>query len=270
MDDNTRKLQLKLLELMKILHEVCTKNNINYYMLGGTMLGAIRHQGFIPWDDDMDIGIPRKDYEKLLALPQIEWPEHIHIKTAKNSQDLIFPYSKIMNKNTTLVEERLDGILGGIYIDIFPLDGAGNSSFTEKMSYYKFYWKQGLLYNNQDHGTKKSLPRRVVQWYARKQDVKKLFNSADKCMKSIDYNKSKIIGNFAGAWGIKEFMPKEYLGTPTLYKFEDSVFYGAENSDAYLTSLYGDYMKLPPIEKRKSHHNFKYLDLSTPYLNYKK
>lgn len=224
MDKNTRALQAKLLELMKMLHEVCVKNEINYYMLGGTMLGAVRHQAFIPWDDDMDIGLPRKDYDKLLSLPQSEWPNYVHIKTPTNSIDLIFSYSKLMNKNTTLVEDRLDGIVGGIYIDIFPLDGAGNSYFKAKKHYYMFYWKQGLLYNNQDYGTKKTFARRVVQWYARKRNVNKLFNSAEKCQRSIEYDKSIFVGNFSGSWGLKEIMHKEYMGIPTIYQFEDALF----------------------------------------------
>lgn len=270
MDNLTRELQLKLLELMKIFHNVCECNNIKYYMLGGTMLGAIRHEGFIPWDDDMDVGLPRQDYERLLSLPQKKWPKHIHIKTPKNSKDLIFPYSKIMDKSTTLVEDRLDGIVEGIYIDIFPLDGAGNTFFSAKLMYYLFYWKQGLLYNNQDHGIKETTLRRLIQRYARKRNVIKLYRNVEKWMTKKDYYKSSIIGNYAGAWGLREFMPKEYLGTPTLYKFEDANFYGCENADAYLKSLYGDYNKLPPLDKRKSHHNIKYLNLELPYSEYNK
>lgn len=268
MTNSTRVLQLKLLELMKMFHNVCECNNIQYFMLGGTMLGAVRHKGFIPWDDDMDVGLPRQDYERVLSLPQSEWPDHVYIKTPDNSKDLIFPYSKIMDKNTTLIEDRLDGIVGGIYIDIFPLDGAGNSFFSAKMRYFLFYLKQGLLYYNQDHGTEKTILRRVFQKYARMQNVKKLYSSATKWMTKADYHHSLIIGNYPGAWRIREFMPREYMGTPTLYKFEDTKFYGPENFDAYLKSLYGDYMKLPPLDKRLSHHNIKYVDLQTPFSKY--
>jgi lipopolysaccharide cholinephosphotransferase len=268
MGNSTRDLQLKLLELMKIFHDVCERNNLQYFMLGGTMLGAVRHKGFILWDDDMDVGLPRKDYEKILYLHKKEWPEHIYIKTPMNSKDLIFPYAKIMDKNTTLVEGCLGGIVGGIFIDVFPLDGAGNSILSAKIRYYMSYWKQGLLYYNQDNDTEETIIRRLLQKYAKKHDPLKLYKSVVKSMTKIDYYKSLIIGNYSGAWGIKEFIPRIHMGTPTLYEFEDAKFFGPENADAYLKSLYGDYMKLPPLNKRISHHNFKYIDLQTPFSKY--
>jgi len=265
-----RELQLKLLEMMDVFHNVCEKHEIRYFMLGGTMLGAVRHKGFIPWDDDMDVGLPRVDYERLLKLSKSEWPENIIIKTPYNSMDLIFPYSKIINTSTTLVEDRLDGIIEGIYIDIFPLDGAGNSWKHAKARYWGYYWKQGLLYNNQDHGMKRTLPRRLVQRYARSQNVKKLYLNLEKWMKAVSYDKSSIIGNYAGAWGLKEFMPKNTMEIPVLYEFENLKFYGSNDAHGYLTSLYGDYMKLPPLEKRKSHHNFLYINLKQPFEEYRK
>lgn len=269
MENSTREIQLKLLELMKIFHKVCERNKITYYMLGGTMLGAVRHKGFIPWDDDMDVGLPRQEYEKLLSLPQSEWPNNIYIKTPYNSTDLIFPYSKLMDINTTIVEDRLNGIVEGVYIDIFPLDGAGNSTIAARIKFYFSYWKQGLLYNNQDYGMKKTILRRTVQKYAKKQDIKKLYRDVEKWMKRSDFYRSSIVGNFSGSWRLKEFMKKEYMGSPVLYRFENTDLYGPENADKYLTSLYGEYMRLPPIDERKSHHRFIYINLKQPFFNYK-
>lgn len=246
---STRELQLKLLEIMKIFHNVCEKHGLKYFMLGGTMLGAVRHKGFIHWDDDMDVGMPREDYERLLKLPKSEWPENIIIKTPYNSLDLIFPYSKIMDTNTTLVEDRLDGIIEGIYIDIFPLDGAGKYFKHAKLRYVYFYWMLGLLYNNQDHGKKRTFIRRLVQKYARSRDVNALYSKAENWMRKIKYADSEIIGNYAGAWGFKEFVKKDIFEESVLYEFEDFQFYGVYKAHDYLTSLYGDYMKLPPQEK---------------------
>lgn len=269
MENMISDLQSELLKMMKIVHEICVNNNIRYYIIGGTQLGAVRHQGFIPWDDDIDIGLPRSDYDKLLNLPSDEWPEHLYIKTPNNSTDLIFPYAKIINKNTTLIEDRLNGIIEGIYIDVFPLDGAGHCRYLTKIRYYRYYWKQGLLFNNQDHGRKKTFLRRIIQSYARICNRHKLYMNVYKFMSKKDFDKSRYIGNYAGAWGLKEFMLREHFGHPKLYKFEDSYFFGVEDANSYLKSLYGEYMLLPPDDKRKSHHNFKYIDLSSPYERYR-
>ena len=261
-------LQMSLLELMKVLHDVCIKYNIKYYMLGGTMLGAVRHKGFIPWDDDMDIGLERSDYDKLLSIPKSAWPSNIVIKTPRNSKDYIFPYCKLMNTNTTLIENRLNGIIEGIYIDIFPIDGAGNNWISAKYHYYKFYWKQGLLFNKQELERKNTFLRRLVQSYARTKNVNKLYEKVEQLMKKRKFEKSRIIGNFGGAWGLKELMYKEVMYPPKLYNFDDYRFYGPNDYDAYLNSLYGDYMKIPPPEKRKSHHDFLYLNLNQSFLEY--
>ena len=265
-----RELHQKLLEIMDVFHNLCEKNKIKYFILGGTMLGAFRHKGFIPWDDDMDVGLPREDYEKLLNLPKSEWPDNLIIKTPNNSKDLIFPYSKIINKSTTLIEDRLDGIIEGIYIDVFPLDGAGNFWPNSKLSYYIFYLKQGLLFNNQDHGLKKTLLRRIFQKYARLKNTRKIYENVDKFMKRYEYNNSRFIGNYAGAWRLNEFMEKNIMEPPKLYSFEHLQLYGPNRAEEYLTRLYGDFMKLPPIEKRKSHHSFKYINLELPYEEYLK
>lgn len=268
MDIDLKKMQAKLLDLMKVVHDVCVSNNITYYMLGGTMLGAIRHQGFIPWDDDMDIGIPREDYERLLSLPESTWPSNIHIKTPHNSRDLIFPYAKIMNTDTTIVEDKLGGIVEGIYIDIFPLDGAGNNAFIKKAHFYNFFFKQLLLYYNQYDKAKETMPRQLLQFVSRRFDKHQIYKSVEKCMKKYSFNHCKYVGNFSGAWAFKEIMPYSFMGKPNLYKFEDFKLFGCERPDEYLTSLYGDYMTPPPIEKQKSHHRFSYVNLDLPYSEY--
>jgi lipopolysaccharide cholinephosphotransferase len=267
-DEKTRNLQLKILDIMRILHEVCVRHNIEYYMISGTLLGAVRHKGFIPWDDDMDIGIPRKDYEKLISLPLTEWPENIEIKTPYNSNDLVFPYSKIMDKTTTIVEDRLDGIVEGVYIDIFPLDGAGNSFPYARYRYFIFDYKIRLLYNNQDYGKKKHPIKRIFQLYAKSKNTKKLYQSLEKSMRKVEFSKSKIIGNYSSAWRFKEFFERKNFEGQIFYKFEGLDLYGPKNAHDYLTKVYGDYLILPPKAKRKSHHKFLYLNLNLPYSDY--
>ncbi len=261
--------QLKLLDIMKLFHELCVRHRLTYYLLGGTMLGAVRHQGFIPWDDDIDVGMPRGDYEKLLALPQSEWAGHLHLKTPHNATDLILPYSKLMDRRTTLVEDYSDGLVGGVYIDVFPLDGAGNSMASARLIYRCYYWERTLLHMNQNKKPlKDNLFRRLLRAYARLYRPRSIYRRVERIMTFHSYEKSRYIGNFGGVWKFKEFMPKDYFGEPTLYAFEGSKFWGVEKADAYLTALYGDYMTLPPVDARQSHHNIKHMDLDSPYSDY--
>jgi lipopolysaccharide cholinephosphotransferase len=268
MENSTlKKLQQKILDLMSILHDVCKKHKLSYYMIGGTMLGAVRHSGFIPWDDDADIGMPREDYQKLVALPAKEWPGYIHMKTPYDSTKGILSYSKLINKNTTLVESYSDYV-GGVFLDIFPLDGAGNNLLAAKIHFFSLFLRRILLSYNQALTPENRISRRILRFYAKKKNVRNLFLKMENNALKKSFNESLYIGNIGGAWGFREFMPKSYLGSPRLYQFENELFWGVENPEAYLTSVYGDYMKMPPVECRASHHSFKYLDLSTPFAQY--
>lgn len=267
-DNSVKKLQEKLLEVMKIFHQVCEENNLTYYLVGGSMLGAVRHKGFIPWDDDIDVAMPRADYQKLISLPQTVWPKNLKINTPHDTEYWIIPFSKLVDTNTTLVEEGVAGCLtGGIYVDIFPLDGAGNNNLYARFKYFGFQIKRRLVLYNVMKDKKTNFIEKNVQRYAKGKSGQKLFEKLEAWMKSTDYKDSSIIGNYAGAWGIKEFMSKDIFDNPKLYDFEECQFYGVSNYDAYLSSLYGDYMQLPPKDKQVSHHGITYLDLSKSYLD---
>lgn len=268
-DIDTNKLQLKLLDIMVEFHKVCIQHNLRYYLLGGSMLGAVRHKGFIPWDDDMDVGMPREDYEKFLKLPQDVWPNNLQVNTPYISKNWIIPFSKLVDTNTTLVEEGITGpVVGGIYLDVFPLDGAGNNMLHAKFRYMIFAIKRRLIVYNLIKEEKSNPLEKLIQKYAKKQNAEKLHIKLEKWMKKINYDNSKIIGNYAGAWGTNEFMIKDIMGKPKLYQFEEHSFYGVNNYDDYLTSLYGDYMELPPMNKRVSHHIIVYISLSYSYNTY--
>ena len=134
-----------LLNMMSWLHSFCVRNNIRYYALGGTMLGAARHQGFIPWDDDIDIGVPRKDYEKLAHL-LMNTKGRYRIETPRSkAKDFIYTYSKLYDTETTLIENSKTPIKRGVFIDIFPLDGLANSLEESRRRYNKIDYKRMLL-----------------------------------------------------------------------------------------------------------------------------
>lgn len=265
-----KELKLVLIRMMKWFHEFCSKNNLKYYAIGGTMLGAIRHNGFIPWDDDVDIGMPRKDYEKLIILLKNTEQKKYILETPKTkANDYYYPFSKLYDTDTTLIENTKYKIKRGVYLDIFPLDGVGNNFEESKKFAKKIYMLNNvLMLKTAGIRKKRSFYKNMGILLFRFIPInskKILQNLVKKCAEK-DYDKSLWIGNLTGAWQLKEVMPKEYIGTPKLYKFEDIYIFGVENADAYLTSLYGDWKQLPDKEKRITHHDFIECNLYKSYL----
>lgn len=254
-------------------HELCKQNGLRYYMLGGTMLGAARHKGFIPWDDDIDVGMPRADYEKLEQILLAMHHERYAIETPRTeAEDYFYPFSKIYDTRTTLIENTRLKIKRGIYLDIFPLDGIGNSEEESKRNYRPIYWKYNLLLTRvtgirESRSKLKNVAVRVARLIPEIiLNNKKLLLSLERDCKEYDFDNCSWVGNLVGAWRFKEVMPVEYFGKPMLYEFEGQKMYGPERADEYLTAVYGDWRKLPPKEKQVSHHDYIELNLHKSYL----
>lgn len=266
-------MQIRLLEIMKWFHNLCEKENLTYYAQGGTALGAVRHNGFIPWDDDLDVGMPRGDYEKLLKISKkINGKSKFYIEFPSEKIDYVYPYAKVYDTRTTLIENTRYKTCRGIYIDVFPIDGIGDTLEESVINFKKTerminllctsvcaLRKDRQLYKNIAILCSRCIPKCIL-------NSQKLIKKIEKTSKRLDYVKCKYVANLCGNWREKEIMNKEWIGSPTLCKFEDMEIYIIENSDAYLKRLYGDYMKLPPIEKRCTHHDFISIDLDKPYM----
>jgi len=269
--EGLRKIHDTLYEMMIFFHQLCEKHNLNYYMIGGTMLGAVRHKDFIPWDDDIDVALPRNDYDKLISLSDSDMPDNIRLLTMEKMKNFPFAFAKLVNTNTTLIED-IGGkeVVTGVYIDIFPIDGAGKEETTAKKLNKKIEFLRKCVFVSFSNKRYKSFFKSSVAQGIRLIDYKIWLKWLNKTLKKYPYESSRYISNFLGAWGEKEIMHRDFWGRPTLYQFRESQFYGPENYDKYLSSLYNNYMELPPIEKRRSHHNFKYLNLNLPYEEYLK
>lgn len=259
-------IQFVLLEMIKWFHQFCVKNELRYYALGGTMLGALRHQGFIPWDDDLDIGMPRKDYQKLEELLKGSSEGRYELETPNSRNvDFCYPYSKLFDNRTTLIENQKYKIKRGLYIDIFPLDGLGNS-LDEAYANYKRIERNRTILQLKTSGIRKGRSfyknAMIVLFKCIPLNEKKILKKVAESANCIDFDDATYGGNALGAWRYKEIMPIEYMGTPKLYKFEDTEIYGAERADEYLTHIYGDWRKLPPKEKQVTHHDFIFCDLT--------
>lgn len=264
-------LQSRLLEIMKWFHNFCVDNNLKYYMLGGTMLGAIRHKGFIPWDDDMDVGMPREDYMRFIELTKNLKHDIFFVESIYSCSDTFsYPACKVYDKNSTLIEHTRRPIIRGIFLDVFPLDSVeyNYKKINKVILRHKILLSQRVAFRTGRNFLKNvSVFISRLLPYSDKLIVKKLINLDTKII-SLKTSKSNYVANFYGAWGMKEVMPLRVFGEPTLYSFEDSVFFGPECSHDYLKHIYGQYNVLPPLEKRKTHHDFMYLNLQLPFKSF--
>ena len=264
-------LQSKLVEIMSFFHDICQKNNIRYYILGGTCLGAVRHGGFIPWDDDIDVGLPRKDYDRFIELMKSGGNEKYVLECPLENKDFVYSYGKLYDTTTTLTENTRYKTKRGAYLDIFPLDGAGNSveeyqKHFKKINKYNNYISTKVcainphrkFYKNAAIFLGRCLPECLFGW-------RWAYKKVDALCRQKNYDECEYIGNMYGNWREREITERSVFGNPTLYNFEGLQIYGPENADKYLSSLYGDYMKLPPKEKQVTHHDFLHLDLKKPY-----
>lgn len=240
-----------LLNIAKVFHNICLENNIPYYMIGGTLLGAIRHRGFIPWDDDMDFGVPRDYFNILKTVLKKELQFPYKLLTFEESPALITDFIKISDDRTVVSEQYKEDIENfGFNIDIFPLDKSTlpnwRTNFCSsllKLQGYRFlsYKRRPLLKKTVALFIKSAL------FWMKKDFIIKITN------RMLISGKGNYMTNIYGSYGKREIVPTEYFGTPRLYDFEDTKLYGTEHPSEYLTAIYGNYMGLPPEDKRHFH-----------------
>lgn len=266
------RVQIKLLEMLIFFHKYCERNNLQYYIVGGSMLGAVRHGGFIPWDDDIDVALPRPDYDKLLTLFKRKEDHFLLESPYSGNEDYLYSFTKLYDTNTTLIEHTRTDCKRGLYIDVFPLDGVGNTEREVDKNYSKvdrinmFLMTRTCAYEKRRGFAKNSaifLSRLIPSFIV---DNKKLSITVEKTAASFGYYNNKYVANLMGSYRRREVMEKKIFGEPTEYKFEDITVYGVEHYDEFLTHIYGDWRKLPPEDKRKTTHNYVEMDLNKSYL----
>lgn len=265
-------LQIKLLDMLRWLDKFLRGNGLTYYVVGGTLLGAVRHKGFIPWDDDVDIAMPRNDYKKLCIL--LERPIEHYVVESTNSIDknFLYTFAKFYDLNTSMTEVLRKKVRRGVYIDIFPIDGIGNS-IDEALSNYK---KLGFL--NDVLNIRKLIPLKGRKWYKNLCiriigaiplwiiNDKKLAMKIDTLNQIYPYCEMKYVGVLSSVYGFKDVLPKTVYGTPKEYRFEDIIVLGPERADDYLKKIYGEWKELPPEESRYSTHDYEDLNLNKSYM----
>ncbi|MBF0819542.1 LicD family protein [Streptococcus acidominimus] len=261
-----QEVQRVALDLLIKFDKICKENSFRYSLGGGTLLGAIRHGGFIPWDDDIDIMMPRADYEKFLAYCQ----QHdcgfdcLSLNYTDHYFDL---FSRISDRKTLLFDSSRElAYKVGVSIDIFPIDGLGNDDLETVKNFNKSRFKRELLVASKWKKYFRSKTRTIafepirftLFLMSRFVDKQQLCKSVDAICQQHDFETSHYAACISGVYREKEIMPissfKEYQSV----QFEGHDFDIISAYDAYLTQHYGNYMQLPPKEKQVTHHRAQY------------
>jgi lipopolysaccharide cholinephosphotransferase len=256
------------LEIMKKIDEICNQLNLNYFLIYGTLIGAIRHKGFIPWDDDLDIMMPRPDYDKLIEYFIKNEKELYPLKLFSNKNNNRYPYmiSRISDVRYHLVVENEDDYGIGLFVDIYPIDGVGNNAKENKKVKIKAKYLVSLCYLSTRQkcvkdNTKTKL-RLMLKFpaflYAKARGKKYFENKLNDIVAKHPYKSCTYVGCTTWCPDMeKEVFPKELLEKTIVVPFEQYHFRIPENYDKILRQVYGDYMELPPEKDRIGHHHYK-------------
>ncbi|MBR4246586.1 MAG: LicD family protein [Treponema sp.] len=252
------------LEILKAIDDFCKKHLLSYSLCGGSLLGAIRHKGYIPWDDDIDIMMPRPDYEKFSSLfnENVSGNTNLKFITCDNDIQYFQPFGKVVDMRTFMTnsyDRPVDSL--GVNIDIFPCDGLPNND-AERDLYWKriakaknwntlFYQKK----NDKEKGCKKII-RRILFVFFRFLPANTYAKKLNKMAMKNDFDTSRYVACSVFGYGRKEEMPKSVFDSFVELDFEDEKFNAMQGYEIYLTNLYGNYMKVPPLEKQVPKHDF--------------
>jgi len=256
----------KLVDTFRAFVTYCDSHDLCYYAAYGTALGAVRHHNIIPWDDDIDVYMPRKDYDRLLDMSV---PEGFQVMSLKD-KGYWAPFAKWVNTNTTLWEEKTQPVILGLYIDIFVLDEAGEEAYDEiikhnaaaqnfRRSNTHWTWLDVLdkAVNFHPLGFKRLFLDKV--WYSRRKvkyrdELIHLQNMAETV-------KGDFLVSYNGPYLEREIYQKKWFKESVMMPFADFNVRLASGYDEYLTQLYRNYMQEPPVDKRQSTHSHFYLNL---------
>lgn len=258
-------IQQVCLEILKDVHDFCIKNNIVYTLQGGTLLGAVRHKGFIPWDDDIDIAMPRPDYNRFVKNYHSKHGYRLFSRERPDSPEVYLAYTRVCDMKNTLVDYRnlkWTCVKTGVWIDVFPLDGIEDDNAKRaihyermnrmsKISYYLRYSKRPFSYNS-------TLRSRIMWLYSQ---LYSLFYTTEVIDEHISLCKQVPYGStnyytqsaFLG-YGMKECHSLSVMKRILKIPFEGNMFCVMAGYDIALKEKYGDYLQLPPIENRIKKH----------------
>ena len=271
-----KSLQKINLDMAQAFVNFCEMNHITAYFCGGGCIGAIRHKGFIPWDDDLDFFIPRKDYEELLSLWELD---DVSVRYRLSVSDKYYSdrnlFATIRDSQTTLVkpyQKDLD-LPHGVALDVIPLDGYADGKWKRK---FQCMW--ALIFSlfragtvPEKHGGIMAFGSQLLLGIFRGKKIRyKIWHHAQKKMTKYDIDQCEYITELcSGPFYMKKRYKAEWFKVAVFVPFENTMMPIPVGYDGYLKEAFGDYMQMPPKEKRVAHHDASFLDLENGYEQYK-
>lgn len=263
------KIQAIELDILKKIDNLCKEHGINYFVIGGTMLGAVRHKGFIPWDDDIDLGMLREDYERFAQIAEKELDSPYKLNTYRNENSHHYYFMHVVNKDYSV--RRLGSIdkrVENVWVDIYPIDGFPAFSILQKLEYsklqfFRFMYHLGFFEQINMARPGRPLYQRVILSIIKpiykliRIDGTKWRDRLDRELKELSKKNDSYYINYIGMQGKRELFPKEVFFPLNEYDFEDMKVKGPGDYESYLSQLYGDW-KVPP--KNKEVHPMEVVD----------
>lgn len=256
-DSELREVQL---DILRKIADFCVLRGICYYLFAGTLLGAVRHQGFIPWDDDVDIMMPRSDYERFCReFAMLARNDSYSLYSSETCPNFPYPFAKIGSDRTLLVEDTDTAVRMGVHVDIFPLDGWPDGRIAVCIHRWTVLFNRWIL------DAKAIRPRPGRSWpkamllvaskrIVQRVSVTSLVERIARRATAFPFATSKYVG--VTVWAYQERVPRRAYGEPVEVRFEDRNWPAPGDYDLVLRTIYGDYQRLPPEVDRQSHHAF--------------
>jgi len=265
-DDTNKKVQELTLYTLNVFIDFCETHGLRYYFTGGALIGVLRHKGFIPWDDDIDIGMPRSDFDRFHKLLTTEMPEGFGICNRYTDPNWHFAMSQFIDlKSEIEIHLAEQPRKAHIWIDVFPLDGLPQNKIlrwlrVKNILYHRYLVQIANISTQVDANRSRPKSERLIIAFCKIVpvgkfiDTNKTINALERILRKSDFDKCEWCGNMLGRYREKEVVKREWFGLPIKGKFEGQEVNIPENSDAILKTLYGDYMQLPPEKDRVAHN----------------
>ena len=249
-----------MLQIMDHIHLFCIENNINYFLIGGSLLGAIRHKGYIPWDDDLDIGMLREDYQKFIERFNDPTGKYV-LKHIDIDPDCYLPMAKVIDIDTIL-DENVRGVKPiGVYVDVFPFDYCGNTIgesvvFAKKSERLRKCLSIKNISYSKNRNVIKNILIAVLKFLLLPIRRRSLIHRLEESLKKNSEHKSAYVGELVlFPYGEKELYKLDWVNSTCLADFEGRKYYIPEKYDEFLTKTFNNYMQMPPKDKQITHHN---------------